>query len=126
MCAAPSAAGNWSVQEAPCLKHWLQRAGVQVYAKLANIPKARQWYRTALQTDALCYPAFQASRPAVPSDLALPVLRTCLGRAAVAARSCCILLLLQPGAALQPAAWALNPMPAAGWLTSTGWRCRSS
>lgn len=31
-----------------------------MYAKQQNIPKARQWYRTALQTDALCYPAFQA------------------------------------------------------------------
>ena len=33
----------------------------QVYAKLSNIPKARQWYRTALLTDGLCYPAFQVS-----------------------------------------------------------------
>ena len=33
----------------------------QVYAAMQNLPKARQWYRAALETDVLCYPAYQVS-----------------------------------------------------------------
>ena len=52
------AAGKQQAGEAATLASLYFTRG-QVYAAMQNLPKARQWYQAALQTDALCYPAYQ-------------------------------------------------------------------